>query len=162
MATKTINTRIKLRVDTAANWAAHDTAAKGGVKIYKGEAALSLLSGDNAGKYEIRYGISDDGNYWSELTPNNFMVEASNVKGLLSSLYSFNVSLTIVVVLPSAIHNSRFEYVCSNTLSTSCLRKTGAVSYAGTTILTNGAYSNFTFLCSFNSSSPGKNFSIFF
>ena len=91
MATKTINTRIKLRVDTAANWAAHDTAAKGGVKIYKGEAALSLLSGDNAGKYEIRYGISDEGNYWSELTPNNFMVEASNVKGLLSSLYSYQL-----------------------------------------------------------------------
>lgn len=87
MAIKTINTRIKLRVDTAANWSAHDTADKNGIKIYKGEAALSLLEGN---KYEMRIGTSDTGSYWSELSP-NLTIPAENIPGLLNSIYDYQL-----------------------------------------------------------------------
>lgn len=88
MSTNTIKTRIKLRVDTAANWATNGTGSNA-IKIYKGEAALSLGEGN---KYEIRIGTSDSGSTWAELAASNLTVLASNVIGLADSLYDYQLT----------------------------------------------------------------------
>lgn len=83
----TIKTRIKLRTDTLTNWNSAANATK--VKIYKGEAALGLDSTNN--KYIIKIGVSDNGNYWSELSE-DLTIPVGNVIGLENSLYEYQLN----------------------------------------------------------------------